>query len=132
MVKQEACLKCRCLAPPGKFPSGTVPATLQPMVCLPTGRDDSNSLVVPRAEVCYDAMKRRLFTFLCALFAANLLVVCGFRSEASAAPARQTLSLDAAIELALKSHPSEAQARANVDVASARVVESRSQRSAER
>jgi outer membrane protein len=114
-------------APPGKFPPGTVPATLQPMVCLPTGRNDSNSLVVPRAEVCFDAMKRRLFTFLYALLAANLLVVCGFRSEASAAPARQTLSLDAAIDLALKSHPSEAQARANVDVASARVVESRSQ-----
>jgi outer membrane protein len=99
----------------------------QPMFCLPSGRDDSNSLVVPLADVCFDAMKRRRFTFLCALFAANLLVVCGFRSEVSAAATRQTISLDAAIDLALKSHPSEAQARANVDVASARVVESRSQ-----
>jgi outer membrane protein len=44
-----------------------------------------------------------------------------------AAPARQPIALDAAIDLALKSHPSEAQARANVDVASARVVENRSQ-----
>jgi outer membrane protein len=97
------------------------------MFCLPTGRDDSNSLVVPRVDVWFDAMRRRVFTLLCALLASSLLVVCGFRSRVSAAPARQTLTLDAAIDLALKSHPSEAQARANVDVASARVVESQSQ-----
>ncbi|HEX7509025.1 MAG TPA: hypothetical protein VF550_19785, partial [Polyangia bacterium] len=65
-------------------------------------------------------MKRRILIFLCALIASNVLVICGFRSQALAAATRQPLSLDAAIDLALKSHPSEAQARANMDVAAAR------------
>jgi outer membrane protein len=72
-------------------------------------------------------MKRRPLVSSRALFALNLLVVCAFRSEAGAAPAGETITLDAAIDLALRSHPSQAQARAAVDVASARVVESRSQ-----
>jgi outer membrane protein len=57
----------------------------------------------------------------------NVLALCAFRSEAGAAPVRETITLDAAIDLALRSHPSEAQARANVDVAAAHVVENRSQ-----
>jgi outer membrane protein len=62
-----------------------------------------------------------------ALSAVCFIAGCVFCSGAVAAPVQETISLDAAIDLALKSHPSEAQARANVDVASARVVENRSQ-----
>ena len=40
-------------------------------------------------------------------------------------PARQAITLDAAIDLALRSHPVEAQARATVDLAVARVEENR-------
>jgi outer membrane protein len=80
-----------------------------------------------------------MFPFLrhlrCASFAAFLLAVCGFCSLAHAsdeslllplarAP-RKSISLKDAVDLALRTHPSGEQARANVDVASARVEESR-------
>ncbi len=70
-------------------------------------------------------MKQRLLPSQCALSALCLLTVCVFCDEAGAAASRQTIALDAAIDLAVRSHPSEAQARANVDVASARIEESR-------
>jgi outer membrane protein len=72
-------------------------------------------------------MMRSACISLRALFACAFLAICAFRSDAFAAPAttRQTITLDAAIDLALRSHPAEAQARANVDVASARVEENR-------
>jgi outer membrane protein len=92
-----------------------------------TGGIERKSLVVSRAVVCFDAMKRSQPLSSRALSALGFLVVCVFCSHAVAAPARRTIALDAAIDLALRSHPSEAQARANVDVASARVVENRSQ-----
>ena len=60
-----------------------------------------------------------------AVFASSFFIACVFCSGAVAAPARQTISLDAAIDLALRSHPSEAAARAAVDVASARIEENR-------
>jgi outer membrane protein len=74
------------------------------------------------------AMVRSSGISLHAIVACCVLVVCAFRSEASESPAtqRKTITVDAAIELALRSHPAEEQARANVDVASARIVESRS------
>ena len=100
------------------------------MFCLPiwpTRGARRKSLAKSGAVVCFDAMKRSQLLLSCALSAVNLLAICAFCSEAGAAPARETITLDAAIDLALRSHPSEAQARANVDVASARVVESRSQ-----
>ena len=109
---------------------GILPAMVRRMFRLlfrPSRRFVGISLANARPVVCFAPMKSRSLLSLRALSAVNLLVVCAFRSEVGAAPARETLSLDAAIELALKSHPSEAQARANVDVASARVVESRSQ-----
>ena len=95
---------------------------IRPMECA-----ERKSLAKSGAVVCFDVMKRSQLLSSCALFAVNLLAVCAFCSKVSAAPARQTLTLDAAIDLALKSHPSETQARAAVDVASSRVVESRSQ-----
>jgi outer membrane protein len=74
----------------------------------------------------------------CALFASFALLICTFCSVAHAAdgpllPAslplarapRSSISLKEAIELALRTHPSGAQARANVDVASARLEEAR-------
>jgi len=70
-----------------------------------------------------------------ASFAAFLLGFCGFCSLAHAEDAslllplarapRKSISLKEAIDLALRTHPSGEQARANVDVASARVEESR-------
>ena len=95
---------------------------IPPMECA-----ERNSLAKSGAVVWFDVMKRSQLLSSCAFSAVNLLAVCAFCSKASAAPARQTLTLDAAIDLALKSHPSEAQARATVDVASARVEENRSQ-----
>ena len=109
---------------------GTLPAKVRRMPCLlirPTQGAERKPLVEAGAVVCFDAMKRSLLFSSCALLAVNLLFVCGFCSLANAAPTRQTIALDAAIDMALRSHPSEAQARANVDVASARVEESRSQ-----
>jgi outer membrane protein TolC len=70
-------------------------------------------------------MKKRLLLSQCAPCALFLLAVCVLRGEAGAAATRQAITLDAAIDLALRSHPAEAQARANVDVASARIEENR-------
>jgi outer membrane protein len=70
-------------------------------------------------------MKTRLLLSQCAFRALCLLTVCVFCDEAGAAASRQTIALDAAIDLAVRSHPAEAAARANVDVASARIEESR-------
>jgi outer membrane protein len=71
----------------------------------------------------------------CASSAAWLLLACNFCSFAHAAdeplvlPAahvpRKSIRLKEAVDLALSTHPSGAQARANVDVASARVEQSR-------
>ena len=55
------------------------------------------------------------------------VVVYAFCAEAHAAPSGEAITLDAAIDLALRAHPSQAQAQAAVDVAAARIVESRSQ-----
>ena len=112
------------------FLLGTVSAIAQRMSCQlirPTEGAHRKPLIESGAVVCFPAMKRSQRLLKCALFAVNLLAVCAFCSEAGAAPAKETITLDAAIDLALHSHPSEAQARANVDVASAHVVESRSQ-----
>ena len=92
-----------------------------------SGGAGRNFLAVSAVVVWFDTMKRQGLLSTCALSAFNLLVVCGFRSDANAAITRQTITLDAAIDLALRSHPSEAQAHAAVDVASAHVVENRSQ-----
>jgi outer membrane protein len=70
-------------------------------------------------------MKKRLLFSHCAFPALVFLPVSAFGNEAGAATTRQTITLDTAIDLALRSHPSEAQARANVDVASARIEENR-------
>jgi outer membrane protein len=70
-------------------------------------------------------MVSRCFFPTHAFLACSLVLACAFGSEASAADTRQTLTLDAAIDLALRSHPAEAQARAAVDVASARIEENR-------
>ncbi len=70
-------------------------------------------------------MKKRLLFSHCAFPALVLLAVSAFGNEAGAATTRQSLTLETAIDLALRSHPSEAQARAAVDVASARIEESR-------
>ena len=70
-------------------------------------------------------MKGRLRLSPRATFALNVAVICTFCSEADAGPAAETITLDAAIDLALRTHPSQAQARAAVDAAEARVVESR-------
>jgi len=100
------------------------------MSCLlsrSTGSAERKSLVVARAIVCFDAMASQLFISSRALSALSFFIICVFCSSANAAPSSQTITLDAAIDLALRSHPLEAQARANVDVASAHVVENRSQ-----
>ena len=80
-------------------------------------------------------MSRFCRFFLNAHFAASACILCGLRSLALAEgatsprlephPTGETISLRDAIELALRTHPSGAQARANVDVASARVEEAR-------
>jgi outer membrane protein len=70
-------------------------------------------------------MKKRLLFSHCAFPALVFLAVSAFGNEAGAATTRQSITLDAAIDLALRSHPSEAQARAAVDVASARIEENR-------
>ena len=70
-------------------------------------------------------MKKRLLFSHCAASALVLLAVPTFRGEAGAATTRPSITLDAAIDLALRSHPSETQARAAVDVASARIEENR-------
>ncbi len=98
------------------------------MSCLPirlTEGGERKSLAKSGAVVWFDVMRRSQLLSSCALSAVNLLAICAFCSEASAAPARQTLTLDAAIDLALRSHPSEAAARAAVDVASAHIEENR-------
>ena len=100
------------------------------MLCLfvkSPGANAHNSRFAAGVVVWFDAMVSRLFISSRAFFALGFFIICVFCSNAVAAPTRQTITLDAAIDLALHSHPSEAQARANVDVASARVVESRSQ-----
>jgi outer membrane protein len=61
-----------------------------------------------------------------AVFAVTAILGCAFCSHALAASTRETITLDAAIALALRFHPSSEQARANVDAAAARVVENRS------
>jgi outer membrane protein len=125
IIKQEACLHAsfpRCFV---GHRSCTAAKHALPFFS-PSGGADRNSLVVSIAVVWFDTMKRQRLLSTCALFAFNLLVVCGFRSDANATIARQTITLDAAIDLALRSHPSEAQARAAVDVASAHVIENRS------
>jgi outer membrane protein len=80
---------------------------------------------VPQADARF--LARRLFPSSHALSAASALLSCIFCTSGLAASTRQTITLDTAIDLALRFHPSEAQARANVDAAAARVVENRSQ-----
>jgi outer membrane protein len=70
-------------------------------------------------------MNKRLLLSHCAPSALALLANGILLGDAGAASPRQTLTLDAAIDLSLRSHPSEAQARAAVDVASARIEENR-------
>jgi outer membrane protein len=70
-----------------------------------------------------------------AMFAALALLVCGFCRPSRAAelatpmsltsPARKSITLQDAVDQALRRHPSGEQARANVEVASARVEEAR-------
>jgi outer membrane protein len=112
------------------FLPGTFPAKVRRMAYRLFRRIrgvERKSLAVSRAVVCFAAMRSSQLLSSRALLAVNVLVACGFCSEAGAVTTRQSITLDAAIDLALRSHPSEAQARANVDVAAAHVVESRSQ-----
>jgi outer membrane protein len=90
-----------------------------------SGAARRNSPGLGRAVVWFAAMVSRFSFSSHALSAVSFIAGCVFCSGAVAAPARQTISLDAAIDLALRSHPSEAAARAAVDVASARVEENR-------
>ena len=90
-----------------------------------SGAAGRNSTGLGRVVVWFAAMVSRFSLSSHALSAVCFIAGCVFCSGAVAAPARQTISLDAAIDLALRSHPSEAAARAAVDVASARVVENR-------
>jgi len=129
-VKQEVCLdRAWALQVDIRLP-GTVSALARRMSCLSirlTQGAERKSLAESGAVVCFNAMKRSQLLLSCALSAVIVLAIGAFCSEAGAAPARETITLDAAIDLALRSHPSETQARANVEVASARVVENRAQ-----
>ena len=79
----------------------------------------NRSPILACAVVCFAAMTRSACIPLRALFACAFLAICVFRSDAFAAPAttNRPSTLDAAIDLALRSHPAEARgSRANVDV----------------
>jgi outer membrane protein len=88
-----------------------------------------------KTRVFFTTMFPSLRPLSCASSAAFLFLICNFCSLAHAtdeslllplarAP-RKSISLKEAVDLALRTHPSGEQARANVDVASARVEESR-------
>ena len=110
------------------FLIGTLPAKVPRMFrqsLRPRETAGHNSPGLGRTVVWLCAMMSRYLQLSRALFASGFFVACIFCSGAVAAPARQTISLDTAIDLALRSHPSEAAARAAVDVASARIEENR-------
>jgi outer membrane protein len=88
-----------------------------------------------KIHVFFTTMFPSLRPLSCASSAAFLFLICNFCSFARAADEslllplarapRKSISLKEAVDLALRTHPSGEQARANVDVASARVEESR-------